>query len=221
MRISELSERSGIAVATIKYYLREGLLPAGERTGPNQASYSDDHLRRLRLIRAMIEVGGLPVAAVGEVLAAVDTPELSMFKLLGVVQGSLSSAPASAAPETEWDRAYAIVRAEMDRRGWAMGPSGPAIDTLTSVLVRLAQLGYADWGTTALPSYFDGARTIAESDVATALAAGSREEIIDVVVVLTVLGDTAVAAIRRIAQAQVSLERLASGAPDQQVSDDE
>ncbi|APE38184.1 hypothetical protein BOX37_09725 [Nocardia mangyaensis] len=218
MRISELSERSGIAVATIKYYLREGLLPAGERTSPNQASYSEDHLRRLRLIRAMIEVGGLPVAAVGEVLAAVDTPELSMFKLLGVAQASLS-APTSVTPEAEWDRAYAIVRAEMDRRGWDMRPSGPAIDTLTSVLVRLAQLGYPAWGTTALPSYFDGARTIAESDVAAALTAGSREEIIDAVVVVTVLGDTAVAAIRRIAQAQVSLERLASGAPEQQVSD--
>ncbi|MFF2088083.1 MerR family transcriptional regulator [Nocardia sp. NPDC058176] len=213
MRISELSERSGIAVATIKYYLREGLLPAGERTSPNQASYGEDHLRRLRLIRAMIEVGGLPVATVGEVLAAVDSPELSMFKLLGVVQGSLS-APASAAPETEWDRAYATVRAEMDRRGWDMKPSRPAIETLTSVLVRLAQLGYADWGTTALPSFFDGARTIAENDVATALAAGGREDIIDAVVVLTVLGDTAVAAIRRIAQAQVSLELLAGNRPE-------
>lgn len=27
MRLSELSERSGVKTATIKYYLREGLLP--------------------------------------------------------------------------------------------------------------------------------------------------------------------------------------------------
>ncbi|MFD4432486.1 MerR family transcriptional regulator [Nocardia sp. NPDC058497] len=207
MRISELSERSGIAVATIKYYLREGLLPAGERTSPNQASYGEEHLRRLRLVRALTEVGGLPIATVGDVLAAVDSPDLPLFSLLGVVQRSIAT-PAPAAADTEWERAYATVRAEMDRRGWDMKPSPEAIDTLTSVLVRLAQLGYADWADTALPSYFDGARVIAENDVATAVAAGGRDDIVDAVVVLTVLGDTALAAIRRIAQAQVSLERL-------------
>ncbi|MEV0080332.1 MerR family transcriptional regulator [Nocardia neocaledoniensis] len=207
MRISELSERSGIALATIKYYLREGLLPPGERTGPNQASYGQQHLRRLRLVRALIEVGGLPVATVGEVLAAVDSPDLPMFSLLGVVQDSISAPPPPAADD-EWERAAAIVRAEMDRRGWDTKPSPAAIDTLTSVLVRLAQLGYEDWGTAVLPRYFDGVRVIADIDVATALAAGGRDDIIDAVVVLTVLGDTAIAAIRRIAQAQVSLELL-------------
>ena len=37
MRVAELSRRTDVSVASIKYYLREGLLPAGERTGPNQA----------------------------------------------------------------------------------------------------------------------------------------------------------------------------------------
>ena len=41
MRISELSARTGVPVATIKYYLREGLLPEGERTAPTQATYAD------------------------------------------------------------------------------------------------------------------------------------------------------------------------------------
>ncbi|MFJ2668510.1 MerR family transcriptional regulator [Nocardia fluminea] len=207
MRISELSERSGIAVATIKYYLREGLLPAGERTGPNQASYGEDHLRRLRLVRALIEVGGLSVATVGDVITAIDTPDLPLFYLLGVVQDSMA-APAPNAADTERDRAYEIVRAEMERRGWDMRPSPQAIDMLTGVLVRLAQLGYRDWGSTVMPRYFDGVRVIAETDVATALSAGERDDIVDSVVVLTVLGDTALAAIRRIAQAQVSLEQL-------------
>lgn len=207
MRISELSERSGIAVATIKYYLREGLLPPGARTSPNQASYGEDHLRRLRLIRALIEVGGIPVATVSDVLAAIDSPEMPLFHVLGVAQDSLST-PVPAAHDAEWDRAYAAVCAEMDRRGWDMKPSPQAIDTLTGVIVRLAQLGYRDWGSTVMPRYFDGVRVIAETDVATALSAGERDDIVDSVVVLTVLGDTALAAIRRIAQAQVSLEQL-------------
>ena len=39
MRISELSARSGVSVATIKYYLRERVLPEGERTSATQATY--------------------------------------------------------------------------------------------------------------------------------------------------------------------------------------
>ena len=37
MRISELSSVTGVPVPTIKYYIREGLLPRGERTAANQA----------------------------------------------------------------------------------------------------------------------------------------------------------------------------------------
>ena len=79
MRVGELSRRSGVSVASIKYYLREGLLPAGERTSPNQASYDDGHLRRLRMIRALIDVGGLSVVATRDVPAAVDDPDLPLF----------------------------------------------------------------------------------------------------------------------------------------------
>jgi len=38
MRIGELSRRSGVPVPSIKYYVREGLLPAGERTRPTRSS---------------------------------------------------------------------------------------------------------------------------------------------------------------------------------------
>ena len=41
MRISELSAQTGVPVPTIKYYLREGLLPEGERSAPTQAAYGE------------------------------------------------------------------------------------------------------------------------------------------------------------------------------------
>ncbi|GAA0307677.1 MerR family transcriptional regulator [Kineococcus aurantiacus] len=63
MRIGELSERSGVSAASIEYYAREGLLPPGERTGCNQTESAQAHLERLRLIRSLIDVGGLSVAA--------------------------------------------------------------------------------------------------------------------------------------------------------------
>ena len=37
MRISELSTASGVPVPTLKFYLREGLLPPGDAIAVNQA----------------------------------------------------------------------------------------------------------------------------------------------------------------------------------------
>ncbi|GMA88788.1 hypothetical protein GCM10025868_40380 [Angustibacter aerolatus] len=45
-------------VATVKYYLREGLLPPGTPTSRTQAQYDEEHVRRLRLVRALLDVGG-------------------------------------------------------------------------------------------------------------------------------------------------------------------
>ena len=58
MRISELSSRTGIPVATIKFYLRENLLHPGVRTAATQAQYDESHEARLRLIRALLGPGG-------------------------------------------------------------------------------------------------------------------------------------------------------------------
>ena len=74
MRISELSRHSGVPTTTIKFYIRDGLLPPGTRSQRNQASYSESHLQRLDLIRALRDVAGLPLDLVREVVGQVDEP---------------------------------------------------------------------------------------------------------------------------------------------------
>lgn len=93
MRIAELSERAGVAEATIKYYVREGLLPAGERTSYNRVGYGDFHLRRLRLIGVLLRTGGFSVTRAREVLAAVD--EEPLHSALGAIQKSMPVASTS------------------------------------------------------------------------------------------------------------------------------
>ena len=39
MRLAELSRRSGASRSTVKFYIREGLLPAGNPQARNQATY--------------------------------------------------------------------------------------------------------------------------------------------------------------------------------------
>ena len=44
VRIAELSSRSGTSIPSIKFYLREGLLPSGEATGATRARYDESHV---------------------------------------------------------------------------------------------------------------------------------------------------------------------------------
>ena len=88
MRMAELSRRSGMSVATIKYYLREGLLHPGRRTSVNQAVYDHDHLQRLGLIRALTAVAGLPLSTVRKVVDAVST-SVTDIDAMAVTQDAL------------------------------------------------------------------------------------------------------------------------------------
>ena len=50
--IDELARRSDMSVDTIRYYQREGILPAGERDG-RMLRYGSRHLEQLDLIRRL------------------------------------------------------------------------------------------------------------------------------------------------------------------------
>lgn len=51
MKIGELASRVGCLVETIRYYEREGLLPAPMRSSGNYRQYGESHLARLQFIR--------------------------------------------------------------------------------------------------------------------------------------------------------------------------
>ncbi len=51
MKIGELALAAQCTVETVRYYEKEGLLPAPERTAGNFRVYGPAHLERLRLIR--------------------------------------------------------------------------------------------------------------------------------------------------------------------------
>lgn len=72
MRLAELSQRAEVPRSTIKFYIREGLLAPGAVHARNQASYGNQHVERLELIRALREVAGLPLEAVARVTAQLD-----------------------------------------------------------------------------------------------------------------------------------------------------
>jgi DNA-binding transcriptional MerR regulator len=161
MLVSELAERADIPLATVKYYLREGLLPAGETTGPRRAEYDEDHLRRLRVLRMLREVGGVPVTSLRQVADALDDESLPVHDVMTLVADVITAGPTIAAdpPSLEivdevltaigWDG----VRVEsMDRLRLAAlvsllngpGPLGASVEVLTFYAGVADQLARAE-----------------------------------------------------------------------------
>lgn len=71
MRIGELARATGTKAETIRYYEREGVLPAADWTDSNYRDYSDDHLATLTFVRRARELG-FSMAQVRKLLALSD-----------------------------------------------------------------------------------------------------------------------------------------------------
>ncbi|MFB4425716.1 MerR family transcriptional regulator [Streptomyces sp. QL37] len=216
MRIGELSRRSGVPVPTIKYYVREGLLPAGVLTSPNQARYDDGHERRLRLIRALLDVGGLSLSAIAEVLEAVDDPGQPVHKVLGAAAGRITpegseESEGSGEEGPESAEAREAVAALLARRGWLVGADSPAGRSLAGVLAALRRAGHGGF-VELLDVYADAAEPVAHADLDYVRRRVAREDLVESVVVGTVLGEAMFGALRRLAHVDASARAYQGGA---------
>jgi DNA-binding transcriptional MerR regulator len=68
LKMKELAEASGVSAATIKHYLREGLLPEPVRTSRNMAYYPPEFVERIRLIKQLQEERFMPLKHIKAVL---------------------------------------------------------------------------------------------------------------------------------------------------------
>lgn len=202
MRIAELSRRTAVPVPTIKYYVREGLVPRGELTSRNQATYDDRHERRIRLVRALIDIGGLSVATTRDLLAQLDNPDASTDNLLGRTMLNLNPSRERVDDETRASAA-AQVRALVDGRGWRVDTHDPTLDVLIDLVAALRALGEDDL-LEILDTYAEAAEKIAAIDLAVVSRRENLESIIDGAVVGTVLGGSMLLALRRLAHIDAS-----------------
>lgn len=200
MQISALAERTGVSVATLKYYLREGLLMPGVATSATRATYAAEHVERVRLVRALIQTGGLSVAAVREVVGALASTPPSVTELLGTAHEAL---PAPGADHAE-DRVVADL---LDALAWRVHADSVARHTLSAALEAASAAGVS---VTAehLSRYAEAVETIAEVDLDVAAAEPDLSHMLHTVVVGTVMLDPVLSALRRLAQQHVTTGRL-------------
>jgi DNA-binding transcriptional MerR regulator len=195
MRISELSRETGVPVATIKFYLRERLLPAGRATAARQAQYDEEHVARLRLIRALTDVGKIPLATVRWLLDIVDNGAAATPEAVGAAHDSLP--PVVPHRDEPPARALRVV----EDLGWAVDPASSSLWQLETALAAVEEVGLP-LSPARLAAYAGAALDVARIDVADVPTADPREAV-RYVVVGTVLFEPVLLALRRLAHQHV------------------
>jgi DNA-binding transcriptional MerR regulator len=125
LKMSELSERTGVSAGTIRYYLREGLLGEGVdivRTSRNMAYYPVDYVERIALIKRLQSQRYMP---------------------LRVIKGALEEDPdrVSALIELEDRILERVLQSDEDSRRLPVSEAAERYELPRNVLTRLAEIG--------------------------------------------------------------------------------
>jgi DNA-binding transcriptional MerR regulator len=203
MWMAELAQRSGVSVPTIKYYLREGLLPPGAAVGRTRASYDESHVRRLRLIRALIDVAGLRLESVKHVVDGIDGAR-SWHEAVGSAHRRLGDPDPGTAPPSE--RSLARVQRVLELQDWQLATDHPQVLLLARALDTLDALDHP-MSDEMLNVYAHSIRPIAANEVLALRDpdwGGTLDHTVEAVVIGTLLQEPILLALRRMAQEDVS-----------------
>ena len=142
LRMKDLCDATGLGRQAIHFYIREGLLSEGKKTGRNMAYYTEAHIERLRLIRRLQDEQFLPLKAIRAVLSAYDDDEgaglsadeqvfsPAQQRFLSAVRQRLQGSLGSATPELTTPLGPLMARLDLDSRDLSdlveLGPAGGA-----------------------------------------------------------------------------------------------
>ncbi|MEV2274701.1 MerR family transcriptional regulator [Nocardiopsis sp. NPDC049922] len=200
MRISELCDRASVPVATVEYYQREHLIDLpSEKHG-----YRPEDVRRVRLVRALIEVGGLGPAEVRTLLDDMSgsgrTPHKTFSLVLRALNGDTGGEPASEpAAEPVDDRASTLARRLADRHGWRMEPRAEHWESLLKVLRMVLWLDDAN-AEFVVEAYAAAVEQVTAAELQVMGWYADEDALVERVVLWTVLGDRLLASLRQISR---------------------
>jgi DNA-binding transcriptional MerR regulator len=196
MRLAELAEASGCSVATIKYYIREGLLEPGRLRHAKEADYEEAHVAKLKLIRVLRDLGELSIADIGRVIEALGESDLPKPQKLASAYYALPPHPTGAEELDQTSRAEVLAYAES--QGWQVTPEAPAIALFAEALAA-ARSFWGPVGPEIFERYARAINELAKGDVDVLVETGDPAETVRQVVVGTVVWDRAIIALRRLA----------------------
>ncbi|MFJ3583473.1 MerR family transcriptional regulator [Streptomyces sp. NPDC090127] len=189
-QLASLSRRTKVPVRTLRSYQDLELLP----TVPE---YDESHVRRVALVKALLNVGGLSHAEVRRLVRHVEEERPPAKEMLRLTQHALPT-PGSASPDQEWEWAQARVSGLIRGRGWQVGPDNPAWQTLCQVAIACKSLDQQDIPRL-FPAYAENLERIARLEMQILSEQDDPESAATRLVTVTALGDIALSALRRLA----------------------
>lgn len=210
MRLARLSEVSGTSPASIKFYLRTGLLHPGAVINPTRADYDDGHVRRLRLIQGLRSTVGLgleDIRRITDALPGAEDAPAERLALLATVQSVVLRLDGAAGAASAGGDALVRAMAWPDETSEARG----AVDRHLAVM-DAAGVGV---GAEVLEAYGRAADAIADVQLAATDLQDSVEDVVLTAAVGIHLHNQLILKIIALAQASRSIRRYGSaGAPD-------
>lgn len=156
LKISELARRTGVSVGTIRFYIREGLLPRPTmKTSRNMAYYDESFVARIRLVRRLQEERRLPLSMIRAIVAGGEEGHDAVPSLVELEAKAATAIEAEeqgeAVPEKELIERTGITREDLDELrqlemitalGAARSPSYAPVDVaIVEAVARARSLG--------------------------------------------------------------------------------
>jgi DNA-binding transcriptional MerR regulator len=204
MRLAELSEASGTSTASIKFYLRSGLLEAGDAVHPTRAEYGERHVRRLQLIQGLRSAVGLGLEDIRRIVDAshgADDSSPQRLALLATVQSVVLGYRGTGTGTGE----SAVVDGLVRVMGWPDEHS-EARDAVGEHLAVMEAAGVAT-DPAVLASYARAADAIAGAQLAVTGNQGSVEDLILTAAIGLHLHNQLILTLVALAQASHSIRR--------------
>ena len=207
MQLSALAEATGVSIPTIKFYLREGVLPRGEAVSATRAEYTEEHVKRIRLITALTDVRSLPMARVKEILGLVDAPLRDPSESLSRAIGALPPYVADSA-----DGDYPLAREAIAALDFVYDTRSAAVKQLNSAIQAVKDADLF-WEADDIAFYGQLAMTIAQRELQP-LATMNPRDIVGFAVMGTAMYEPIILAMRRLAHQTLNTRAMQQrGAP--------
>lgn len=103
-KMKDLCDKASVSRQLVHFYIQQGLLPEGKKTGKNMAYYSESHLERLLLVRRLQHEHFLPLKAIRALLEERDEVfSPAQQRHMRDVRAALSEAVAPSGPRKTVD----------------------------------------------------------------------------------------------------------------------
>ncbi|UWF77665.1 MULTISPECIES: MerR family transcriptional regulator [Microbacterium] len=138
MRLSDLSRVTGASIASLKFWMREGILPPGELRNQTTAVYGRKHLHRVALIQTLRAEFDASIDRIRALTALIDDPAVSPLEVMENCQLLATGLAVGDADPTFAEQ----IRTVAERVGWG-GADSAAARALAVALEGSARVGYA------------------------------------------------------------------------------